>query len=142
MTRLTVAVQMDPIERIKIAGDSTFALLLGAAIRRWLPRHLMVYILGRGFLATVVAGFGAGRLKLPSVIVRDGPWKLASRKTVTLMFMASRFDSGTAARWVLAARTFGATPSLMGRASSGTATLCQGANTGLAGDATPPALAS
>ena len=27
---LTVAVQMDPIENIKIAGDSTFALMLEA----------------------------------------------------------------------------------------------------------------
>ena len=30
---LTVAVQMDPIERIRIAGDSTFALLLEAQSR-------------------------------------------------------------------------------------------------------------
>ncbi|HET6376213.1 MAG TPA: glutathione synthase, partial [Methylocella sp.] len=30
---LTVAVQMDPIEKIKIAGDSTFALLLEARAR-------------------------------------------------------------------------------------------------------------
>ncbi len=30
---LTVAVQMDPIQRIKIAGDSTFALLLEAQAR-------------------------------------------------------------------------------------------------------------
>ena len=30
---LTIAVQMDPIERIKIAGDSTFALLLEAQVR-------------------------------------------------------------------------------------------------------------
>ena len=28
--KLTVVVQMDPIERIRIAGDSTFALLLEA----------------------------------------------------------------------------------------------------------------
>ena len=33
MRRLTVAVQMDPIERIRIAGDSTFALLLEAQAR-------------------------------------------------------------------------------------------------------------
>ncbi|MFC7396459.1 glutathione synthase [Chelatococcus sp. GCM10030263] len=32
-TRLTVAVQMDPIERINIAGDTTFALLLEAKAR-------------------------------------------------------------------------------------------------------------
>ena len=37
--RLTVAVQMDPIERIRIAGDSTFALLLEAQSRG----HLLVY---------------------------------------------------------------------------------------------------
>ncbi|MFL5117130.1 MAG: glutathione synthase, partial [Microvirga sp.] len=30
---LTVAVQMDPIEKIRIAGDSTFALLLEAQAR-------------------------------------------------------------------------------------------------------------
>src|SRR6202046_3517812 len=30
---LTVAVQMDPIERIRISGDSTFALLLEAQAR-------------------------------------------------------------------------------------------------------------
>lgn len=33
----------------------TLALLLGAAIRRWLPHHLMIYILGRGFFATMFA---------------------------------------------------------------------------------------
>ena len=32
-TRLKVAVQMDPIERINIRGDSTFALLLEAQAR-------------------------------------------------------------------------------------------------------------
>ena len=35
---------------------ATLAMLLGAAVRRWLPRHLMVYILGRGFFATGLAG--------------------------------------------------------------------------------------
>ena len=29
---LTVAVQMDPLERISIAGDSTFALMLAACL--------------------------------------------------------------------------------------------------------------
>src|SRR3974390_786134 len=33
--RLTVAVQMDPIERINIRGDSTFALLLEAQRRAY-----------------------------------------------------------------------------------------------------------
>jgi hypothetical protein len=30
---------------------ATFALVLGAALRRWLPAHPFVYVLGRGFLA-------------------------------------------------------------------------------------------
>lgn len=33
----------------------TLALLLGLALRRWLPRHLFIYILGRGFFTTVIA---------------------------------------------------------------------------------------
>lgn len=39
---------------------ASVALALGAAIRRWLPRHLFVYILGRGFIATVLANMAAG----------------------------------------------------------------------------------
>jgi uncharacterized membrane protein len=34
---------------------ATVALLLGAAVRRWLPNHLFVYILGRGFFVTALA---------------------------------------------------------------------------------------
>ncbi len=34
---------------------ATLALALGGAVRRWLPRHLFVYILGRGFFATALA---------------------------------------------------------------------------------------
>jgi uncharacterized membrane protein len=34
---------------------ATLALFLGAGVRRWLPHHLMVYILGRGFFATLLA---------------------------------------------------------------------------------------
>lgn len=33
----------------------TLALLLGLALRRYLPRHLFIYILGRGFVSTVIA---------------------------------------------------------------------------------------
>jgi uncharacterized membrane protein len=43
---------------------ATLALALGAAVRRWLPHHLMVYILGRGFFATLVAGTLAGAAAL------------------------------------------------------------------------------
>lgn len=41
----------------------TLVLLLGAAVRRLLPHHLMVYILGRGFFATALAGALAGTLQ-------------------------------------------------------------------------------
>ena len=34
---------------------ATLAMAAGAGIRRWLPAHLMVYILGRGFFATLLA---------------------------------------------------------------------------------------
>lgn len=34
---------------------ATFMLVLGAACRRWMPRHLFAYILGRGFAATLLA---------------------------------------------------------------------------------------
>ncbi len=56
MTRLTVAVQMDPIERIKVAGDSTFALLLeaqkrGHAIVYYTPERLSLS--GAGVTASV-----------------------------------------------------------------------------------------
>lgn len=34
---------------------ATLALLIGLAIRRFLPKHLFIYILGRGFLGTAVA---------------------------------------------------------------------------------------
>jgi uncharacterized membrane protein len=35
---------------------ATLTLLLGAALRRGLPNHLFVYILGRGFFGTTLAG--------------------------------------------------------------------------------------
>jgi uncharacterized membrane protein len=37
---------------------ATLALGLGALSRRWLPRHLAVYILGRGYFATLLATAG------------------------------------------------------------------------------------
>jgi uncharacterized membrane protein len=39
---------------------ATLALALGAAVRRWLPHHLFVYILGRGFIGTALANTVAG----------------------------------------------------------------------------------
>ena len=45
----------------------TLAMLLGAGVRRWLPHHLFVYIMGRGFFTTWVAVAAAGALALGQV---------------------------------------------------------------------------
>jgi len=39
---------------------ATLALALGALVRRWLPHHLFVYILARGFFAAALANTAAG----------------------------------------------------------------------------------
>ena len=48
----------------------SLVLAIGAALRRWLPHHLFIYILGRGFfgtlLACVLAAWVALALQLPS----------------------------------------------------------------------------
>jgi uncharacterized membrane protein len=43
---------------------ATAALLMGLGTRRWLPRHLFVYILARGFAATALAMTAAGALEV------------------------------------------------------------------------------
>ncbi len=48
----------------------TFALALGALVRRALPNHLFVYILGRGFFAAAIANTLAG---LGAVALRGAP---------------------------------------------------------------------
>ncbi|CAM5788752.1 hypothetical protein [Rhizobacter fulvus] len=45
-------------------APATLTLLLGAASRRWLPRHLFIYILVRGFFAIIVALALAGAAAL------------------------------------------------------------------------------
>jgi uncharacterized membrane protein len=41
---------------------ATFVLLLGAAFRRWVSHHPFVYVLGRGFLGSVLCIFAASML--------------------------------------------------------------------------------
>ncbi len=52
----------DALHRVVWLGlvPATLAMLLGAAMRRWLPGHLFVYIFGRGFFATALAVASAG----------------------------------------------------------------------------------
>ena len=45
------------------AVPATAALAVGIATRRWLPKHLFVYILARGFLGTMLAMSIAGLLR-------------------------------------------------------------------------------
>lgn len=56
----------DALHRLVWLGivPATLALILGAALRRWMPNHLFVYILGRAFFATMLAVAGAGALAL------------------------------------------------------------------------------
>ena len=54
-----------PAQAIELAAwhgmvPATLALGFGIAIRRWLPSHLFVYILGRGFIGTALALMAAG----------------------------------------------------------------------------------
>ncbi len=42
----------------------SLALVMGAGVRRWLPHHLFVYILGRGFATTLVCTALAGLLSV------------------------------------------------------------------------------
>ncbi|MEY4428465.1 MAG: hypothetical protein RLZZ182_1154 [Pseudomonadota bacterium] len=43
---------------------ATLGLLIGLAMRRWLPQHVFVYILGRGFIGTALAVTFTGALGL------------------------------------------------------------------------------
>jgi uncharacterized membrane protein len=84
----------------------TLALGVGLATRRWLPRHLMVYILARGFGATLVALTVTGALWIatqplpagsePSLLM-VGRWLMAWGDAVatgmlTAVFVAFRPD--------------------------------------------------
>lgn len=69
---------------------ATLALGLGAAIRRWLPHHLFVYILGRGFFATAIAGTAAGAL---SVALHGVPGSLAPGDLALARFLAAWGDA-------------------------------------------------
>jgi uncharacterized membrane protein len=82
----------DGLHRLVWTGlvPATGALALGAAIRRWLPKHLFVYILGRGFFATAIAGSAAGLL---SVSLHGVPASLAAEDIALARFLAAWGDA-------------------------------------------------
>lgn len=50
----------------------TLAMGLGAVVRRWLPNHLFIYILGRGFFTTWIAAAASGALALSQLAAPVG----------------------------------------------------------------------
>ncbi len=96
----------DALHRLAWLGvvPGTLALAIGGALRRWLPQHLFVYILGRAFFGTMLAAAlaGAGALlvvgapagsSLPDVMVAR--WLSASGEAfltgmLTAIFVAFR----------------------------------------------------
>ncbi len=73
---LTVAVQMDPIERIRIAGDSTFALLLEAQAR---GHALLYYTPDQLRLEGASVVTQAQPLRVKDLLVRSPPLRLCAQ---------------------------------------------------------------
>jgi len=68
----------------------TLSMAIGAALRRWLPHHLFVYILGRGFFATGLALGLAGAL---SVALNSVPYGLNADDVVLARVLAASGDA-------------------------------------------------
>ncbi len=71
-------------------APATLALALGGAIRRWLPHHLFVYILGRGFIATALANTAAGAAQ---ALVQPLPSGLALEDLLLARWLAGWGDA-------------------------------------------------
>jgi uncharacterized membrane protein len=68
----------------------TLAMGMGAALRRWLPHHLFIYILGRGFFATGLALGLAGAL---SVLLNGVPHGLNADDVMLARVLAASGDA-------------------------------------------------
>jgi len=69
---------------------ATLALALGAGLRRWLPHHLFVYILGRGFFATALAGSLAA---LAQGLLHGGPASVPHGDLLLARFLTAWGDA-------------------------------------------------
>jgi uncharacterized membrane protein len=89
---LADATAADALQRLVWLGlvPMTLALALGTALRRCLPNHLFVYILGRGFFATALAVSAAGAL---SAWVQGVPATLAVEDVVLARVLAASGDA-------------------------------------------------
>ena len=82
----------DALQRLVWLGlvPMTLAFALGAALRHWLPKHLFIYIFGRGFFATALAVGAAGAL---SAWVQGVPPTLAVEDVVLARVLAASGDA-------------------------------------------------
>jgi uncharacterized membrane protein len=96
---LTLAQQLDLATWLGIV-PATFALAMGALIRRWLGPHMFVFILGRAFLGSVLCLFAAGALRqwfgqpMPGVdpgLTMVGRWLTAWGDAVVTGMLAAVF---------------------------------------------------
>lgn len=69
---------------------ATLALAIGAGLRRWLPHHLFIYILGRGFFATAIAGSLAAGGQL---LLHAGPASLQQGELMLARFLTAWGDA-------------------------------------------------
>ncbi|MDP2007435.1 MAG: hypothetical protein Q8K45_17310 [Rubrivivax sp.] len=68
----------------------TLSLAIGAALRRWLPHHLFIYILGRGFFAT---GLALGLAGAVSVLLNGVPYGLDADDVMLARVLAASGDA-------------------------------------------------
>ena len=73
---------------------ATFALVLGAALRRWLPPNPFVYVLGRGFLGAVLCLFAASLLAQHFAAPMPGVTSELGRVARWLMAWSDAFVTG------------------------------------------------
>lgn len=76
---------------------ASFALVIGAAVRRWLPPNPFVYILGRGFFGTLLCVFAAewlGRLDSPAAGLPPVVDELGSNIALWLMAWSDAIVTG------------------------------------------------
>jgi uncharacterized membrane protein len=69
---------------------ATLAMLIGAGLRRWLPTHLFIYILGRGFFATAIAGSLAA---FGDLLLHAGPASLQQGDLMLARFLTAWGDA-------------------------------------------------
>jgi uncharacterized membrane protein len=73
---------------------ATFALGVGLAVRRWLPQHVFVFILGRGFIGTALALMGASLASAAWVPLPPGTDLASLLLAHWLMAWAEAFATG------------------------------------------------